>query len=85
MQTNDNWRVLLRGAIVVFTLTKAIADFTKAMEINPENVSFYVNRGVAKEMIGDLDGACADWKEASFRGDKDSSGWVDDQCQGLVL
>ena len=59
---------------------RAIADFTKAMEINPENVSFYVNRGVAKEMIGDLDGACADWKEASFRGDKDSSGWVDDQC-----
>ncbi|HGY5545329.1 MAG TPA: tetratricopeptide repeat protein, partial [Prochlorococcus sp.] len=62
-------------------LQGAIADYSKAIEINPQYANAYKNRGIAKELVGDLKGACADWKEASSLGDKDAAGWVRDQCQ----
>ena len=58
----------------------AIADFTKAIEINPEDVYAYKSRGVSQEYIGNLIGACSDWRKASSLGDEDSSSWVIDQC-----
>ena len=59
----------------------AIADYCKAIEINPQYANAYKNRGIAKELVRDLKGACADWKEASSLGDQDAAGWARVQCQ----
>ncbi|MDC0165899.1 tetratricopeptide repeat protein, partial [Synechococcus sp. AH-558-M21] len=58
----------------------AIADYGKSIEINPQYATAYKNRGIAKEDIGDLIGACADWRKASSLGDKDPADWVKGQC-----
>lgn len=39
----------------------AIADYTKAIEIDPRYVQAYGNRGIARKAKGDLDGAIADY------------------------
>ena len=58
----------------------AIADFTKAIEIDPSNTSSYVNRGITKEKLGDMKGACSDWKEAASLGHQRASRWIRNQC-----
>ena len=58
----------------------AISDYTKAIEIDPNNKNAFKNRGISKENIGDLQGACSDWGKASFLGDKDSFNWKNNQC-----
>ena len=58
----------------------AIADCSKAIEINPNNGIAYKNRGIAKELIGDLKGACADWRRASGLGLKKTDLWILTQC-----
>ena len=42
----------------------AIADYTRAIEINPQNVDAYYNRGLAKDDSGDYEGAIADYTKA---------------------
>ncbi len=42
----------------------AIADFTKALELNPKLVEAYLNRGFAKRSIGDAEGAKADFTKS---------------------
>ena len=42
----------------------AIADYTKALEINPESANAYYNRGNAKNKLGDHQGAIADYTKA---------------------
>ena len=46
----------------------AIADLTKAIELNPDYADFYHNRGVAKHSLSDNGGACEDWKIAASMG-----------------
>ena len=58
----------------------AIADFTKALEINPQYTNAYANRGVSKYFLGDLKGACDDWRKAADLGDERSAEWVKEQC-----
>ena len=43
--------------------TDAIADYTKAIKINP-NDNAYFNRGLSKDFLGNRKGACSDWREA---------------------
>jgi len=43
---------------------QAIADYTKAIEIDPGNASAYVNRGVAYKTKGLADQAIADYTKA---------------------
>ena len=38
------------------------------------------NRGIAKENIGDLKGACSDWKKAIELGVTGAAEWVKNQC-----
>jgi tetratricopeptide (TPR) repeat protein len=45
-------------------LDGAIADYTKAIELNTRYAAAYVNRGVARKTKGDLDGAIADYDRA---------------------
>ena len=42
-------------------LDGAIADYNRAVELNPKDTAAYYNRGVAKQTRGDLDGAFADY------------------------
>ena len=58
----------------------AIADYNKALEINPQNASNYVNRGIARELVNDRQGACDDWRKAANLGDERSAEWVKEQC-----
>ena len=58
----------------------AISDFNKAIEINPRDVSAYANRGLAKMFIGDMKGACSDWRKASSLGHQKSASRVRSDC-----
>ena len=58
----------------------AISDYNKAIELDPDYTSPYVNRGIAKELINDLTGACLDWKKAASLGHTNSAKWVANQC-----
>ncbi len=42
----------------------AIADFDKAIELNPKNPELYLNRGYIKQLTNDLKGALADYNNA---------------------
>jgi tetratricopeptide (TPR) repeat protein len=45
-------------------LDGAIADFSKAIELNPKLAEAYLNRGLAKSTKGDQDGAIANESQA---------------------
>jgi len=47
---------------------KAIEAYNKAIKLDPESGELYVNRGTAKCMLNDSDGAEADWKKAQELG-----------------
>jgi tetratricopeptide (TPR) repeat protein len=42
----------------------AIADYTKAIELDPRNPAFYNSRGRAYQQLGDMSGATADFDKA---------------------
>jgi tetratricopeptide (TPR) repeat protein len=42
-------------------LDGAIADYSRSIELNPQNANAYNSRGLAKQAKGDLDGAIADF------------------------
>ena len=61
----------------------AIFDFNKAIDIDKTShyvMYFYINRGIAKQNLGDMKGACADWREASYRGNQDAAQWIRNEC-----
>ena len=45
-------------------LAGAIADYNRAIELDPKYAAAYYNRGLAKKAKGDLDGAIADYNRA---------------------
>lgn len=48
--------------------SEALPLYNKAVELKPGALDFICNRGLAKKDSGDLQGACADWKEAAGKG-----------------
>jgi tetratricopeptide (TPR) repeat protein len=53
---------------------------TRAIALDPNYAAAYVNRGMAKEMLRDLDGACADWKKANELGAKEGKTYYSTNC-----
>ena len=56
-----------RGAIFCDALReydRAISDFTRAIELEPRNPFAYKNRGVARNLRGDVEGAIEDYTQA---------------------
>ena len=47
---------------------KAKKDAEKAISLDKNFADAYVNRGMAKEMLRDLEGACEDWHKAKELG-----------------
>ncbi len=47
---------------------EAEAEAAKAIKIDPNYASAYVNRGIAREMMRNQEGACADWQKAQDLG-----------------
>ena len=43
---------------------KALSAFTRVIELNPEDSSAWVNRGVARQNMGDIDGANVDYNHS---------------------
>jgi len=58
----------------------AIADFTKAIELEPDNAKAYYNRGSAKAALKDLDGACLDWSKAGELGHSGAYDLIKQYC-----
>jgi tetratricopeptide (TPR) repeat protein len=48
--------------------TKASEWCNKALVIDEDAAACYINRGIAKQMLKDEEGACADWKQAAKLG-----------------
>ena len=60
--------------------SEAIDDYTKAIELDSNDAIAYGNRGINKDSIGDLSGACEDWKVAVSLGDEEAKKWITDKC-----
>ena len=58
----------------------AISDFSKAIEINPRYHSAFKNRGSSKKFLGDMKGACSDWRKAVSLGNNNTGNLVRDYC-----
>ena len=59
----------------------AIRWYDKAIALSPNYAYAYRSRGIAKEMMGDLTGACTDWKEAKRLGNTQVETWIRNQCR----
>ena len=56
---------------------KAIADYNKALAVDPNNADFYLNRGNAHEKNGEYDKAIADYNKALAVDSKHVASWND--------
>lgn len=59
----------------------AVPQFTRAIEMEPDNAVFWFNRAACKEMARDYQGACADWKEANRLGMEEAQAIIEKQCK----
>ena len=55
-------------------------EIKERLKINPNDAEAYYNRGIAKELIGDLNGACDDAKKSIKLGSTASIKWVAVNC-----
>lgn len=68
---NSNGLILTHQAAVLIDLEEyesAIEKCTAAIALEPEQMQAYFNRGIANEMIRNIDGACSDWQKAFVLG-----------------
>ena len=60
----------------------AIMDYSYAIKFKSKGPSkIFTNRGVSKELIGDLKGACKDWSVAARLGNRNAQKWILEQCK----
>ena len=58
----------------------ALADYNKAIELNPNKMAYYVNRGFVKYLDGDLNAACYDFSKAGENGSFEIYQVIKDYC-----
>ena len=58
----------------------AIADYSKAIELDPDDASAYYNRGIAKYYLDDINGACLDVRKSVNLGRTDSKDFIGQIC-----
>lgn len=58
---------------------EAIADYTRALRIDPDYADAHVNRGIAKEILGLA--YCVDYKTACELGNGKACEWYSEQCK----
>ena len=59
----------------------AIADYTEAINRDPENGAYYLNRGVANIMGKNKSAACADWRRAVNLGQSAGQQYLTKYCR----
>ncbi len=59
----------------------AIDRSSKAISLDPNYGFAYLNRGIAREMIRDIPGACADWKMAESLNIQNAKAYQSGSCQ----
>jgi tetratricopeptide (TPR) repeat protein len=59
----------------------AIADYNKAIELDPKNARAYFIRGLAKLSLNENDGACLDWSKAGELGFGEAYDMIQKHCQ----
>lgn len=59
---------------------EAIESATKAIDLDADYGFAYLNRGIAREMIRDIPGACSDWKIAEELGIKNADVYQNGPC-----
>ena len=60
---------------------QAVADYTKAIEIDPDYGAAYYNRGLLKQTLGDKQSACRDWSKAGETGMADAYDLIKRNCR----
>ena len=66
-----------KGEITRGDFDGAMADFTKAIKLNPKDAAAYEGYGGVKAIKGDLDGAIADFSKAVQLNPKDAGAHFD--------
>ena len=59
-----NRAIELAAKLATFCGYGTIAEFNRAIELDPKQPRAYINRGFAEQASGDLDGAIADYNRA---------------------
>ncbi len=73
----------MRGNAYMQTKTYqyAIKDYSMALDLEPNDADAYLNKGIARQKLGDQDGACSDWKKADRLGSKKAREYLLESCQ----
>jgi Flp pilus assembly protein TadD len=61
--------------------TGAIADFTEAIEINPEDQDCHNDRGLAKIRLGENEAGCVDFSKAVKLGSEKAHIFINKYCK----
>lgn len=59
---------------------EAINSASRAIELDPNYGFAFLNRGIAREMVRDIPGACSDWKTAQEMGIKNADVYQNGPC-----
>lgn len=63
------------------TYEYAIKDYAMALDLNPKNIEIYKKKALAHKMLGEIDKACTEWKNAAKLGDVDSMDMLYKYCK----
>ena len=61
-------------------IDKALADYNKAIELDPNYASAYLNRGNAKLLLNQKDSACLDFSKAGELGNESAYESIKENC-----
>ena len=78
-----NAGVYFNRASAYYNMTEyapALADFTRVINLNPQDIKAYILRGFCKYHLGDQAGACADWDHAGGQHCYDACELIDEYC-----